>query len=74
MSVAVIGPNNGVETGMDNRSLITCGGVATNSLGEEVLVVVTSAAAFGKGKSIISKFQMEHYGCKVLDRPRSLGG
>ena len=56
-SVAVIGPSNGVEAGMDNLSLITCGGVATNSFGEEVLVVVTSAAAFGKGKSIISKFK-----------------
>lgn len=43
-------------------------------IGENVLVVITSAAAFGKGKSIISKFQLEHYGCKVLDRPRSLGG
>ena len=50
-SVAVIGPSNGVETGMDNLSLITCGGVATNSFGENVLVVITSAAAFGKGKS-----------------------
>lgn len=29
-SVAAIGPSNGVETGMDNLSLITCGGVATN--------------------------------------------
>ena len=73
-AVAVISPSNGVEPGMDNLSLITCGGVATNSLGEEVLVVVTSAASYGKGKSIISKFQMEHFDCKVLDKPRFLGG
>ena len=52
-SASVVGPSNGVETGMDNLSIITCGGVATNSFGEEVLVVVTSAAISGKGKSII---------------------
>ena len=45
-SVAVISPSNGVEAEMNNLSLITCGGVATNPFGEEVLVVVTSAAAF----------------------------
>jgi hypothetical protein len=73
-SVAVVGPSNGVEAGMDNLSLVTCGAVATSSLGEQVLVIVTSAAAYGKGKSIISKFQMEHFGCTVLDKPRSLGG
>ena len=73
-AVAVIGPSNGIEPGMNNLSLITCGGVATNSLGEEVLVIVTSAASYGRGKSIISKFQMEHFGCKVLDKPRILGG
>ena len=74
VAVAVVSPSNGVETGMDNLSIITCGGVATNSFGEEVLVVIISAAVFGKGKTIISKFQMEHYGCKVYDKPRCLGG
>ena len=73
-AVAVIGPSNGIEPGMDNLSLIICGGVATNSLRDEVLVVVTSAASYGRGKSIISKFQMEHFGCNVLDKARFLGG
>ena len=73
-SVAVVGPSNSIETSMDNLSLITCGGVATNSLGEDVLVVVILAVAYEKRKSIISKFQMRYFGCKVLDRPRSLGG
>ena len=38
-----------------------------------MLVVVTSAAAYGKEKTIVSKFQMEHFGCKVYDKPRCLG-
>ena len=46
--VAVIGPSNGVEIGMDNLILIDCGRVATNLFGEEMLVVVTLAAACGK--------------------------
>ena len=75
-SVAVVGPSDhgGVKSGMDNLALATCGGVAQNSFGKEVLVVVTSAASYGKGKSIISKFQMEHYGCEVLDKARVIGG
>ena len=73
-TVAVIGPSNGVESGIDNLSLVTCGGVATNSLGEEVIVVVTSAASYRKRKSIISKFQIEHFDCKVLDKSHYLGG
>ena len=73
-SVAIVGPSDGVEHGMSDLSLVTCGGVATTSLGEEVLVVVTSAASFGKGKSIISKFQLEEYGCTVNDKARVLGG
>ena len=66
-SVAIVGPSDGVENGMNDLSLVTCGGVAKTSLGEEVLVVITSAAAYGKGKSIISKFQLEQYGCSVKD-------
>ena len=73
-SVAIVGPSDGVENGMNDLSLVTCGGVAKTSLGEEVLVVITSAAAYGKGKSIISKFQLEQYGCTVNDRARVLGG
>ena len=49
-----MGPSDGVENGMNDLPLVTCGGVAKTSLGEEVLVVITSAAAYGKGKSIIS--------------------
>ena len=59
---------------MNDLSLVTCGGVAKTSLGEEVHVVITSAAAYGKGKSIISKFQLEQYGCSVNDKARILGG
>jgi len=48
-SVAIVGASNGVENGMNDLSLVTCGGVAKTSLGEEVLIVITSAAAYGKG-------------------------
>lgn len=73
-SLAVIGVANEVEKDMDNLPIVTCGGVATNSFGDEVLIVVTSAASYGKGKSVLSRFQLEHYGCKVHDRPKALGG
>jgi len=73
-SVAIVGPSDGVESGMNDLSLVTCGGVAKTSLGEEILIVITSAAAYGKGKSIISKFQLEQYGCTVNDKTRVLGG
>jgi hypothetical protein len=42
-SLAVFGVSNEVEKDMENLPIVTCVGVATNSLGEEVLVVVTSA-------------------------------
>ena len=61
--LAVIGVANEVEKNMDDLPIATCGGVAKNSYGEEVLVVMTSAAAYGKGKSVLSRFQLEHYGC-----------
>lgn len=73
-SLAVIGVSNSVEKDMDDLPIVTCGGVAKNSFGEDVLVIMTSAAAYGKGKSVLSRFQLEHYGCKVYDRPRALGG
>jgi len=74
VSLAIVGPSDGVEYGMNDLCLVTCGRVATTSLGEEVLVIVISAAAYCKGKSISSKFQLEHNGCIVSDRARVLGG
>ena len=35
---------------------------------------MTSAASYGRGNSILSRFQLEHYGCKLHDRPHVLGG
>ena len=72
-SVSVIG-TGGLDSRMDNLPLVTCGGVATNSFNEQVLVVMISAASYGRGESILSRFQLEHYGCKLYDRPRVLGG
>ena len=70
--VSVVGPS-GSEDGMTDLALVTCGGVDTTLSNEKVLVILTSAASYGKGKSILSRFQLEHYRCKVFDCPRASG-
>jgi len=50
------------------------GGKQKNFVGEDSLVIMTSAGSYGKGNSILSRFQLKHYGCKAYDRPRALGG
>ena len=54
-TVSVIGPS-GSDINMEDLALVTCGGVAITSTNEKVLVIVTSAASYGKGKSILSRF------------------
>ena len=63
-SVAVVGPSDGIEPNMENLPIVSCGGVATNSRNEQVLVIMTSAASFGRGKSILSRVQIDLMGAK----------
>ena len=51
----------------------TVGGRTDTQMGP-VIAVITHVAMYGKGTSIISKGQMEHFGIEVDDKSRKLGG
>ena len=58
---------------VNDTAIVCAGGVVRTQLGE-VIVILNQAAYLGKGKTIISCGQMEHYGIDVDDKSVRVGG
>jgi len=58
---------------LNGLPIVTVAGHVKTDKGPVVLIM-HQCAGYGKGKTILSSIQLEHYGITVDDRPRALGG
>ncbi|MEL6802173.1 MAG: hypothetical protein AAFO91_00130, partial [Bacteroidota bacterium] len=72
--VNVIGASDAVENGMTNLPMGTYAATMTSATGVRVVGIFPKMIGYGKGKSILSKAQVEAFGFDVYDRARCRGG
>ena len=72
--VNVIGATDAVENGMTNLPVGTYAATMTTASGTRVVGIFPKMIGYGKGKSILSKAQVEAFGIDVFDKSRRRGG